>query len=228
MNFILQLDQYLTLALNGSESLYVDHLAWTATKTATWIPLALLLLYLIIRNNNLKGVLSILLAIGVTVLLADQMSSAICKPLVARFRPSQDPYIMYSIDVVKGYRGALYGFFSSHASNTMALATLISLMVRDKMLTIFLYSWALLSCWTRAYLGVHYVGDLLVGTLWGIFVGWAIFKLWLKYTPGMIEKRQLIGQRANFTAGGYSIGSVHLLISGLAVTYLFIAFKALF
>lgn len=225
---ITQLDQTLTLALNGSHSLYVDTLAWTATQTSTWLPLCLLLLYLIIRNNDLAGVCGTVLALGLCILLADQMASTVFKPLVGRYRPTQDPLLMYAMDVVNGYRGGRYGFFSSHAANTMAVATFLSLMIKERTLTCWLYSWALLNCWTRVYLGVHYVGDLLAGTLWGIFVGWFVFKLWLRWCPGIGERRKRYTGLANFTQGGFSIGSVHLLISGLAVTYLGMSFISLF
>ena len=225
---LLQLDQTLTLALNGSQSLYLDSLAWTATHTSTWFPLMLLLLYLIIRNNDLVGVCGTVLAIGLCVLIADQVASTLFKPMVGRFRPTNDPFIMYAIDVVNDYRGGRYGFFSSHAANTMAVATFLALVVRERTLTLWLYSWALVNCWTRVYLGVHYIGDLTVGTLWGLFTGWMVYRLWLRYCPGIAERRKRYTELANFTPGGYSIGSVHLLISGIALSYLYIAFVGLY
>lgn len=223
-----QLDETLTLALNGSDSLYIDSLAWTATHTSTWIPLIFLLLYLIIRNNDLVGVCGTILAIGLCILLADQVASTIFKPLVARFRPTNNPFIMYALDVVNDYRGGRYGFFSSHAANTMAVATFLTLMIRNRTLTVWLYSWALLNCWTRVYLGVHYVGDLTAGTLWGLFIGWIIYKLWLRYCPGISERSKRYTGQGNMTSGGYTIGSVHLLISGILLTYLYIAFVSLY
>lgn len=206
---------------------FFDYLALISTSTVTWIPLLLLLLYLIIRNNDLRGICGTMLALIVCVLLADQVASTIFKPMVGRFRPTQDPYIMYMVDVVNGYRGGKYGFFSSHAANTMAIATFLSLMVRDRTLTIWLYSWALLNCWTRVYLGVHYIGDLTVGTLWGITVGYMVYKLWLRYCPGVEARRLRYAIRPNFTSGGFSIGSTHLLISGIAATYVAIVCIAL-
>lgn len=221
------LDQILTLALNGSQSLYADALAMTVTQTVTWLPLTLLLLYLIIRNNDLTGILCIILGFGLCILLADQMASTVFKPLVARYRPSQDPLLMYEVDVVNGYRGGRYGFFSSHAANTMAVATFFSLLVRNRTLSLWLYIWALLNCWSRVYLGVHYTGDLLVGTLWGILVGWGVYSWGINRIPGLRQRRQLISTRQGFTPGGYSTASVHLFISGIALTFLSVAFTAL-
>lgn len=174
----MMLDRTLTLLLNGSSSLYLDGLAWTATQTLTWLPLAVVLFVVIVRNNDLRAVLSLLVALAIAVTLADQVASSVFKPLVARFRPAQNPELMYIVDVVNGYRGGLYGFFSSHAANTFAIATFVALLIRHRTLSIGLFSWALLNCWTRVYLGVHYVGDLTVGALWGALVGWGAYALW--------------------------------------------------
>ena len=76
------MDRQLTLLLNGSQSLFLDGLAWTATRTITWIPLAIVLLYVVVRDNNLRGVWHILLGIALSILLADQMASSVFKPWV--------------------------------------------------------------------------------------------------------------------------------------------------
>ena len=57
------------------------------------------------------GICGTILALILCVTLADQVASTIFKPMVGRFRPTQDPFIMYAVDVVNGYRGGKYGFF---------------------------------------------------------------------------------------------------------------------
>ena len=140
------MDQAITLLLNGSSSLYLDGIAWTATQTTTWLPLAIVLLYVVIQANDLRGILRIIICISLCIALADQVASSVFKPLVARWRPTHDPYIMYMVDIVRGYRGGNYGFFSSHAANTMAVATFVTLLMRRKTLSYWLGSWVLLNC----------------------------------------------------------------------------------
>lgn len=41
-------------------------------------------------------------------------------------------------------------------------------------------AWALLTCYSRVYLGVHYPGDLLVGTLVGLTGAYLIYRLFVK------------------------------------------------
>lgn len=224
------LDKALTLFFNGSQNLYIDGLAWTATQTSTWLPLALVLIYLLIRNNNLLSFFSIVIALALCITIADQMASTVFKPMVARFRPTNNPEFMYAVDIVRGYRGGKYGFFSSHASNTMAVATFVSLLIRHKSLTFWLYSWAFLNCWTRVYLGVHYVGDLTVGTIWGLITGSFIYFLWSKFEKKYnADRLKFSATRTRLlTPTGYSFGSVHLLMSAVALTYIYIAIAALF
>ncbi len=229
------IDQSLTLLLNGSQCVYLDQIALIATKTVTWFPLALVLLYVLVRHNNLVTLAWTIFAIALTILLADQVASSIFKPLVARYRPAQDPSFMYAVDVVNGYRGGLYGFFSSHAANTFAVATFVSLLIRNRTLALWLLSWCLVNCWSRVYLGVHYVGDLLTGALWGLFAGWVIYKLWQKYAHHTTLWKQCYKRNGTkftssentLTSSGFSISSVRLLILILTLTYLYISLRAL-
>ncbi|MBO5699124.1 MAG: phosphatase PAP2 family protein [Bacteroidaceae bacterium] len=191
LDFLLNLDTQLTLFFNGSDIAVVDQLAIIATKTITWIPLALVLLYVIGRSNHWKNVCIVVIAIALAITMADQVASGLFKPLVARLRPSHEPSLQGIIDIVNNYRGGRYGFFSSHAANTCAVATLLSLLFKYKPLTVTLYSWTLLNCWTRVYLGVHYVGDLLVGLIWGFCVGIIVYaiakKLFTRFAPQNFE-----------------------------------------
>lgn len=231
------IDKAITLFLNGSSNIYIDHWAQTATQTITWIPLAVLLVYILIRHNDLVSFVELVLAIALCILIADQVASSICKPIIARFRPAQDPYIMFAVDVVSGYRGGLYGFFSSHAANTFAVSTFLILLMKNRILTYWLLSWAIINCWTRAYLGVHYASDLAVGAIWGTATGYFIYQLWLRFCHhSEIWKKTHQEENAikqcgktpagGFTLGGYSISSIHLLCAGIAATYLYISLKA--
>ena len=109
------------------------------------------------------------------ILLSDGLADFIAKPVVARWRPTSDPLIKYTIDVVDNYRPGMYGFFSAHAANTMSLAVFLSLLVRNRIFTFALVFWSLVNCYSRLYLGVHYPLDILTGIVCGILVGVACF-----------------------------------------------------
>lgn len=172
------MDTAITLFFNGSNSLYLDGVAFWSTQTFTWVLLMLALLYVLFREHDFKRFL-VLVALSVTIIVvADQVASSLFKPWIARFRPTQDPYIMHTLDIVRGYRGGAYGFFSSHASNTFAVATFFALLYRHRSITLSLTAWAILNCWSRMYLGVHYFGDILVGAIFGCVLAWGAYKVY--------------------------------------------------
>ena len=184
---ILELDKSLTLALNGSDSLVMDSIIMIITSTLVWIPVGLFLLYYIYSKCGLKSMLLVLGGMALCILLADLMSSGVCKPLVARLRPSNEPALAGMIDLVNNYHGGRYGFFSAHAANTMSIAVFLSLLLRRRPIVLLLILWSLLNCWSRVYLGVHYVGDLLVGLAWGALVGWGVYLLLRRYTGRQLD-----------------------------------------
>ena len=174
------LDKELLLNLNGSNSLFWDGFMWVATSTYIWIPTAIILLYIIIKNNKIQETLLTIAMIALVITLADQIASGVCKPYFHRFRPTQDPDIMYIVDIVNGYRGGRFGFISSHAANTFGLAFFVWFLFRKRWLTVFMMGWALLTCYSRVYLGVHYPGDLIAGTLVGLIAAYIVYRLFLK------------------------------------------------
>ena len=210
LEFITNIDTRLTLFLNGSDSVMLDAIAVTATKTSTWIPLGILLLYVLMRMKDWKNALLVILCVAIAITLADQMASGIFKPLVARLRPSHNPELQGVIDLVGDYRGGRYGFFSSHAANTCAVAVFLSLLFRKRIFSIAICSWAMVNSWTRLYLGVHYVGDIMVGLIWGAFVGWMVFRLYRFLTLKVkLEGVELL----------YTEKRAYLLAEAIALTY---------
>ena len=191
MEELIHLDKELLLWLNGSDSLFMDSLIMTLTNAKTWIPLYLSLFYVVLKSNaTVKDILLVLAAAGACVLLAGTIDDTIVKPLVARWRPGHDPEIGMLVDTVDGYRGGNYGFFSAHAANTFSIAIFMSLLMRQRLLTIFLVGWSLLNCYTRLYLGVHYPGDITVGLIWGALVGSFVYWLYCRVTiPARYERR---------------------------------------
>lgn len=224
-DYLKQIDISITLFLNGSESTFIDGIAITATNTITWIPIAVVLLYLLFKNNHITDVLFIILGIALAILLADQMASGICKPLFCRYRPTHNPAIMQFVDIVNNYRGGKYGFFSSHAANTFAVATFLTYLIKEKWTAILFFSWAILNCWTRIYLGVHFVSDILVGIIWGIIVGIFSFKVFMTLRNYYYS---VFKGETNTPIVSYLISDIKVLNIAIIITYLAIPIIGLF
>jgi len=214
-------DKQWLLAVNGSESLYLDRMAHVLTTASTWIPLYISLFYIVIHNNeNLRKILCVVAAAGLCVLFAGTVDDTIVKPLVARWRPTRDPEIGMLIDVVDGYRGGDYGFFSAHAANTFSIAVFFCWLVRSKLLSVGLIIWSLTNCWTRMYLGVHYPGDILVGLLWGFIVGSLVYLLYYKVSK-RVSTVNTPFISVKYTSTGYQRSDADIPIMVLLLTLLY-------
>ena len=219
-------DKQLLLTLNGSDSLFLDRVAHTLTTATTWIPLYVSLFYIVLRNNDeFRRVLYVLAGAGLCVLLAGSIDDLFVKPTVARWRPTHDPEIGMLVDVVNGYRGGNYGFFSAHASNTFSIAIFFCWLVRDRLLSLSLVIWSFTNCWTRMYLGVHYPGDILVGLTWGLIVG--SFVYWLYY---LVTKRLDSSNRyyisSKYSKTGYEHADCIIPVFVLVLTLLYALIKS--
>ncbi len=179
MDSIIFADKELTLWLNSFHSSFFDLFFYFSTSTIVWVPLFIMLAWLIFVRQGAQGLVTIIF-VGIVILFCDQISSSIIKPLVERFRPTHDPVMQYMVHTVNGYRGGLYGFCSSHAANTFGIAMFVSLVMRHGILSTALFSWAALSSYSRIYLAAHFVGDIVVGAILGMIVAKVVYEFYLR------------------------------------------------
>lgn len=176
IEYLSDIDADALLAVNGLHTMFQDAFWWLVTAKWSSLLLALALVWILLHQNR-RHALLVLAMVVLTVLVADQVSSGLIKHLVERLRPTHDPSLESMVHVVNGYRGGLYGFVSSHAANSFALSTFVALLMRRKAVALSLFLWALLQCYSRVYLGVHYPGDIIGGIAVGVVVGWIVWRL---------------------------------------------------
>jgi Membrane-associated phospholipid phosphatase len=189
MEFLKTLDTDLFLALNGWHNSFLDPIMYWLSDKLIWIPMYLLIIFLIFREYKMQGVLT-LLFVALTIALCDQTASGLLKNTVQRLRPSHDPAIMNLVHLSKAGAGGLYGFASSHAANVFGLATFLWFVFDDKFkwLKYWMFIWAAMVAYSRIYNGVHYPGDILAGMIIGIIWGFLLSKAYLK-TLAHLDKR---------------------------------------
>ena len=227
MDTIIQMDKQLLLAINGSDSLFVDYLAKTLTTATTWIPLYVSLFYVVVKNNdNFRRIICILACAGLCVLFAGTVDDLLVKPIVARLRPTHDFQIGMLVDTVDGYRGGKYGFFSAHAANTFSIAVFFSLLMRSRLVTLLLVGWSLTNCWTRLYLGVHYPLDILCGLLWGGSVGTGIYFLY-RYVDRRLLHSENDYVSSKYTSSGYRYSDIYIVALVLSLTLIYCILRSL-
>ena len=180
MDRLSAIDSDLFLFLNGLHVDWLDRIMVIITEMWAWIPLYLLLIYWTVKQYG-KRCGWVFLAVGIVVLFSDQLASHVCKPLVHRLRPCYNDDFQDLIYLPNGLAGGKYGFVSSHAANTFAVATFLTAALKRyrPWAAIVLFLWALLSCYSRIYIGYHYPGDILCGAILGALVGmvvWEVFQ----------------------------------------------------
>ena len=108
----------------GSDSAFLDQMALVLTNAYAWVPMFIALFILIIKNNdNVQQILLVMGCIALCVFLASGTSNLLVKPLVERVRPCNDPQYKYLAQIAGDMHSKDFSFFSSHAANTMAVAT---------------------------------------------------------------------------------------------------------
>ena len=169
------LDHQLFLFLNGLHVGWLDPVMTFISSEKGWIPFYAVLVFLVFYKYKWKG-LWVLLGVVVAITLSDQIASHVFKPMVMRLRPCHDPLIKDIVYLPDGHCGGKYGFMSSHAANTFALASLIFMTMKKHYSKIgwLMFPWAAVVSYSRIYMGAHFPGDVICGVALGVLLGFGI------------------------------------------------------
>jgi len=171
---IITLDKSILIYLNNLGSVKWDGLWLAITYQYNWIPLFILMLFLIFKVYGLKKGLIILLFAAVLVSFTDQFVNLI-KHTFGRLRPNNDPSVKNLIRIL--YSPHSFSFVSGHATNSTANTVFIYLLLKKRFkYTWLFFAWPLVFAYSRIYLGVHYPIDVTVGALLGILLGFGFYK----------------------------------------------------
>jgi len=210
-DFLVNFEREAFLALNGSSFAYLDRVMWLVSGKVIWLPVVCLILYYLIQKKSWREWLPVLLSIALVVLLCDQFASSVCKPIFMRLRPTHNPLIMNQVDTVNGYLGGKYGFISSHAANAFGFAMLMTLIFKNRIFTWSIMFWAIIDSYSRIYLGVHFITDVLAGIPVGLLFGYLVYKL---YFYVVAKKFTTL-----FRPSSYGTKEIFPIIYGLLATF---------
>jgi undecaprenyl-diphosphatase len=180
---IQDMDRELFLFLNSQNTHSLDYLMILFSARLPWLPLYLAIIFslfwkcsfdmsregffnkIVIEKRDRKAGWIMLAAILATFFLTDFLSNQI-KYMVDRLRPGWDPCTYHLARVIENNRFS-FSFVSSHASNVFGLAVLTSWFFRVRWYKILIFSWALIVCYSRVYVGRHFPGDVIFGAMFG-------------------------------------------------------------
>ena len=172
MHLLTALDTRLLLAINRAHTPALDALMVFASNRLVWFPVYAVLLGWLVWHFRRRAWAAVPLLLA-AVALADSITSRLFKPLFGRLRPCHTPRLAPLLHLPDGC-GGQFGFLSSHAANTVALAVFLALALparRFRGLKIGVFAWATLLSYSRIYLGAHYPADVLGGALVGALLG---------------------------------------------------------
>ena len=181
--FINTWDRYLFLKINTSwTNPFLDAVLPWWRDSNTWAPLYLFLILFVVINSKKQAFFWILAAI-VTLVLTDQISSSLVKPLFARLRPCSDPSLINQVRLLLPNCSGGYSFTSSHATNHFGFAIFVFITLKPliKKWGNLLFLWAATISFSQVYVGVHYPLDILSGAILGLLIGYTtayFFKKW--------------------------------------------------
>jgi undecaprenyl-diphosphatase len=180
INNLIPYEDGLFLWLNGQHNAFFDSFMSIYSGKVIWLPFAIVSLGVFtIKTKSIEALL-VVLAIVLVCTLCDQLASSIIKPMCERVRPTHYPGIENLVHTVNNYRGGKFGFISSHSANGFGAATFAALLFRQRLFTFTIFLWASITAYSRIYLGVHFISDVVGGIMVGCLIGWAVYTLYTK------------------------------------------------
>ena len=175
IDFLESVDHSLIQTINGCNSESMDQFMWFFSGPFIVIPIVLLISWTMYKSYSLKQSGWILFGIIITIALADLSSVYLFKEVFMRYRPSHHIELsqqlhFYQFENGDLYKGGKYGFVSSHAANYFALLVLVYGLIQKYWMKILLVLIILIILYSRVYLGVHYVSDVICGAILGYLI----------------------------------------------------------
>jgi len=172
-------ERNLFFLLNGSDSVFLDNIMWVVSKSNVWILFYLFVAIFLFYKTMKKETILLLLFFGLTMVLCDQFSSGLIKPFFERLRPTHHPDFKDFVDIVYGHRGGGFSFISGHATNSFGFAVFLSLVFKNRWVTLVSLVWAVLISYSRIYLGMHFFSDVVGGMLAGTLIALVLYAVFV-------------------------------------------------
>lgn len=221
-----QYDLWWIPVLGGPHTIFFDQFAQLLTVVWTWLPMLLMLCFMVVRNNETMAQIGVVFGGAVLCfLLTDGLADGIVKPLAMRPRPLNDPEVRPLLTLVAGVADNNWSFFSAHAANTMGIATYVSLLFRSRRATLMLIAWSLLNCWTRIYMCMHYPSDIFVGLVWGGISGTLAYMAYRKMFSRVTASLHFISSQ--YTRTGYSLQDINTLVNIFILSLIYAVIRSL-
>jgi undecaprenyl-diphosphatase len=208
------------LLLNGSDSVFLDNFMHVISLSKIWIPLYLFVVFMVFYKTPKKEALLISFFFILLVVLCDQFSSGLIKPFFERLRPGHHPDFKDLVQLVNNHRGGGYSFISGHATNCTGFAVFLALVFRNRWVTFVTLTWAALISYSRIYLGMHFVSDVVGGIISGALIAIGLYAVLILLRKKLFklessEKTQIYSKKhGKILALGFAIIFIAVIVYG--------------
>ena len=183
--------------LNFDGPRWFDSVMRTISGIAMWIPLYLLIIYMVWRHYSWRGLIAFAVAIGVAIGVADVVSGIFKhQGILADLLPSfpARPRPMHTAEGLEFftngyYTGNKFGTVSGHSATIVSIALLTSMVIKHRWFTGLIVAVAVVVCYSRIYLACHFPQDILLGAMVGVLSG--LCGVWLfRLLRGLLAKKK--------------------------------------
>lgn len=161
--------------LNFDGGATLDSLMSAISGIVMWIPLYLLILYMVWRRWSWRGVVALILAVALALGLADLLAGIfkhsgplknLWPDFPARLRPMFSEGLS-DVNIPSTNHGR-YGTVSAHAATIVSLSIISAYAIHRRWFSWLIAMVAIAICYSRIYLACHFPQDILLGAALGV------------------------------------------------------------
>ena len=161
--------------LNFDGGATLDSLMSAISGIVMWIPLYLLILYMVWRRWSWRGVVALILAVALALGLADLLAGifkhsgplkGLWPDFPARLRPMFSEGLS-DVNIPSTNHGR-YGTVSAHAATIVSLSIISAYAIHRRWFSWLIAMVAIAICYSRIYLACHFPQDILLGAALGV------------------------------------------------------------
>nr|MBR2111324.1 phosphatase PAP2 family protein [Alistipes sp.] len=161
--------------LNFDGGATLDSLMSAISGIVMWIPLYLLILYMVWRRWSWRGVVALILAVALALGLADLLAGIfkhsgplknLWPDFPARLRPMFSEGLS-DVNIPSTNHGR-YGTVSAHAATIVSLSIISAYAINRRWFSWLIALVAIAICYSRIYLACHFPQDILLGAALGV------------------------------------------------------------
>lgn len=205
---LIQFSDRITQDINSCDSIFLDGISPYISMPVFWIPVILVAIYVIFRDNNSHKLIWMLSMQALAIACCIVLATYVIKPFLTKQFP--DPSVL-GITIIP-----------------FCLVTFLFLSIRSAFFTFSSILWMITYSWARVYNGESLFVVLLFCIFTGLLIGALFYMLYRIFVKNNDRYSSSHAAETLFTSSGYQIEDIRLIQCTFYSTFLVIIFISLF